>query len=248
MSVVLDVQGVSKRFFLRHNPSDDLKVRFLGMFHAQHRQTIEEFWALRDVSLSVKAGEVVGVVGRNGSGKSTLLKIVAGLLVPTSGRMLVTADSRIGALIELGVGFHPDLSGEENVHLSASVYGLSRAEIVRIYPQVVAYSGLGPFMDTPLKSYSTGMRMRLAFALAVHIAPDILLLDEILAVGDAEFRRQCEATIATFRREGKTMLLVSHATEVIRSLCDRVCVLDRGRLQFDGPVDEGLACYKALTS
>ncbi len=248
MSIVIDAQQVSKRFYLRHNRANDLKVRFLAMFHRQHREVVEEFWALRDVSLTIRAGEAVGVIGRNGSGKSTLLKIVAGLHLPTSGRMLITADSRIGAMIELGVGFHPELSGEDNVSLNASVYGLNREQIAELYPKVVKYSGLEQFMDTPLKSYSTGMRMRLGFAVAANLAPDILLLDEIFAVGDAEFQRQCFDTVDEFRSQGRTILFVSHSTAAIRKLCDRVCVLDRGSVQFDGPVDKGVAFYESLTA
>lgn len=248
MSVMIDAQQVSKRFYLRHNRSNDLKVRFLAMFHERHREVVEEFWALRDVSLTIRRGEAVGVVGRNGSGKSTLLKLVAGLNLPTAGRMMVAAHSRIGTMIELGVGFHPELSGEENVYLNASIYGLNRTEISRLYPKVVAYSGLEHFMDTPLKSYSTGMKMRLGFAVAANLSPDILLLDEIFAVGDAEFQRQCFETMEDFRKQGKTILFVSHTATAIRKMCDRVCVLDQGRLQFDGGVEEGLAFYADLTA
>jgi ABC-type polysaccharide/polyol phosphate transport system ATPase subunit len=248
MSVVIDAREVSKRFYLHHNRSADLKVRFLAMFHERHREVVEEFWALRDVSLAIRSGEAVGLVGRNGSGKSTLLKIVAGLHLPTTGRMLVAARSRIGTMIELGVGFHPELSGQENVHLNASVYGLNRSQIVALYPKVVAYSGLEHFMDTPLKSYSSGMQLRLGFAIAANLDPDILLLDEIFAVGDAEFQRQCFRTLDEFRARGKTILFVSHTPSAVRTLCDRVCVLDQGHVMFDGPVNDGLAYYKHLTA
>jgi len=244
--VVIDAQQVSKRFLLRHNRSNDLKVRFLAVFHETYREVVEEFWALRDVSLTIRNGEAVGVIGRNGSGKSTLLKIVAGLHTPTAGRMLVSADARIGAMIELGVGFHPELSGEENVYLNASVYGLNRAQISKMYPAVVAYSGLEHFMDTPLKAYSSGMQLRLGFAVAANLNPEILLLDEIFAVGDAEFQRRCMDTLEQFREDGKTILFVSHSPAAIRSMCDRVCVLDSGRLEFDGDVEEGLAFYEQL--
>jgi lipopolysaccharide transport system ATP-binding protein len=247
MSVVIDAQQVSKRFYLRHNRSNDLKVRFLAIFHERHREVVEEFWALRDVSLTIRSGEAVGVIGRNGSGKSTLLKIIAGLHLPTSGRLLIADHSRIGSMIELGVGFHPELSGEENVYLNASIYGMKRAEIAELYPRVVAYAELEHFMDTPLKSYSSGMQLRLGFAIAAHLAPDILLLDEIFAVGDAEFQRKSLGTLKRFRAEGKTILFVSHTPAAIRSMCERVCVLDQGRVQFDGPVEDGLAFYKRLT-
>jgi ABC-type polysaccharide/polyol phosphate transport system ATPase subunit len=246
MSVVVEAQQVSKRFYLRHNRSTALKVQFLAMFHARHREVVEEFWALRDISLTIRSGEALGVIGRNGSGKSTLLRIVAGLHTPTAGRVLVSAGARIGTLIELGVGFQPELSGRENVHLNASVYGLGRAEIERIYSHIVAYSGLEHFMDAPLKNYSSGMQLRLGFAVAAHLDPEILLLDEIFAVGDAEFQRQCLKTLDGFRARGKTILFVSHVPGAIRSLCDRLCVLDQGRMVFDGSVDEGLRFYEHL--
>jgi ABC-2 type transport system ATP-binding protein len=248
MPVVIDARQVSKKFLLRHNRTTDLKVRFLAMFHPRQRETVEEFWALRDVSLTIRQGEAVGLVGRNGSGKSTFLRLVADLHRPTSGRLLVAAGARIGALIELGVGFHPELSGRENVYLNASVYGLRRAEIDALYEKVVAYSGLEPFMDSALKNYSSGMHMRLGFAVAANLDPDILLLDEIFAVGDAEFQRQCLATLADFRRRGKTIVFVSHAPDSIRALCDRVCVLEHGRLVFDGGLEEGLATYDRMTA
>jgi ABC-type polysaccharide/polyol phosphate transport system ATPase subunit len=247
MSVVIDAQGISKRFSLRHTRSNELKVKFLALFQPRHHDRVEDFWALRDVSVTIRRGEVVGLIGRNGSGKSTLLKIVAGLHRPTTGRLLMPEGTRIGTMIELGVAFHPELTGEENVYLNASVYGLTRAEIAALYPRVVEYSGLEHFMDTPLKSYSSGMQLRLGFAVAAHLDPDILLLDEIFAVGDAEFQRKCFLTLKEFRARGKTILFVSHTPSSIRSMCDRVCVLEQGRLQFDGTVDEGLSFYEQLT-
>jgi ABC-type polysaccharide/polyol phosphate transport system ATPase subunit len=246
MSVVVDAQQVSKRFYLRHNQSGHLKVQFLAMFHRRHRVRVEEFWALRDISLSIRRGEAVGIVGRNGSGKSTLLKIIAGLLAPTGGHMQVGGGLRIGSMIELGIGFHPDLTGEENVFLNASIYGLNRAEITTLYPHVVKYSGLEPFMDTPLRNYSSGMKMRLGFSVAAHLDPDILLLDEIFAVGDAEFQKQCVTTLDQFRKRGTTILFVSHSTAAVSSICSRVCVLDHGRLLFDGTAKDGLAHYLSL--
>jgi ABC-type polysaccharide/polyol phosphate transport system ATPase subunit len=247
MSVVIDAQGISKRFRLHHAHSNELKVKFLAMVQPRRHDSVEDFWALRDVSLTVCRGEVVGVIGRNGSGKSTLLKIVAGLHLPTTGRLLMPVGTRIGTMIELGVAFHPELTGEENVYLNASVYGLQRPEIAALYSRVVEYSGLEHFMDTPLKSYSSGMQLRLGFAVAAHLDPDILLLDEIFAVGDTEFQRKCLTTLQQFRARGKTILFVSHTATAIRSMCDRVCVLEQGRLQFDGSVAEGLAFYEQLT-
>lgn len=241
-------QDLSKRFLLRHNEAAELKVRFLALFHESKRETVEEFWALRDVSVSINKGEAVGLVGRNGSGKSTFLKLVAGIYRPTSGHLFVPGGARIGTMIELGVGFEPELSGRENVFLSASIHGLSRAETEGLYPAIVKYSGLGRFMDVPIKNYSSGMHMRIGFAISANLDPDILLLDEIFAVGDADFQQQCVRTIADFKRRGKTILFVSHEPEAVRTICDRVVVLDQGRLLFDGGVADGLARYADLAA
>ena len=167
----------------------------LGLFDGSRRQRVEEFWALRSVSLKVHDGEALGLVGRNGSGKSTFLKVIAGIHQPTSGDLLVARGTRIGSMIELGTGFHPELTGQENVLLNTSIHGLSRDEARDVYDGVVAYSGLRHFMDVPLKNYSSGMTMRLGFAIAATMDPDVLLLDEIFAVGDADFQRQCMATL-----------------------------------------------------
>jgi ABC-type polysaccharide/polyol phosphate transport system ATPase subunit/SAM-dependent methyltransferase len=243
MSRVIEAEGLSKRFLLRHNRSGSLKERFLGLLHPSRREQVEEFWALRDVTLTIDSGESVGIVGRNGSGKSTFLRLVAGIHRPTDGRLAVRRNARIGTLIELGVGFHPELTGVENVFLNAAVYGLGRAEIEGLYPSIVEYSGLSAFMDVPLKNYSSGMIMRLAFAVAANLDPDMLLLDEVFAVGDESFQQQCIRTMQQFRADGKTILFVSHSSTAIRSICDRVCVLDRSRLLFDGEVARGLEEY-----
>jgi ABC-type polysaccharide/polyol phosphate transport system ATPase subunit len=243
---VIDTQAVSKRFLLRHNASAELKVRFLGVLHADKRQLIEEFWALRNVTLRVEHGEALGLVGRNGSGKSTLLKLIAGIHRPTTGRVLVARHARISSMIELGVGFHPELTGRENVFLSASIHGLSRQRIEAMYDAVVEYSGLAHFIDVPIKNYSSGMYMRLGFAIAANLDPDILLLDEIFAVGDADFQTKCIATVNRFMAEGKTVIFVSHSPTSIRQICRRVCVLERGELVFDGDLEEGLAFYDQI--
>jgi ABC-type polysaccharide/polyol phosphate transport system ATPase subunit len=248
MDPMIVAENVSKRFLLRHNRAVELKVRFLGIFHRNKRETIEEFWALRGVSATIGRGEAVGVVGRNGSGKSTFLKIVAGLYKPTSGRLLVSRHARIGTMIELGIGFHGELSGRENVFLNASIHGLSRAETEALYPAIVEYSGLAHFMDVPLKTYSSGMHMRIGFAIAANLNPDVLLLDEVFAVGDADFQQQCLRTVADFRRRNKTILFVSHSPDAVRAICSRVLVLEHGQLVFDGPVDEGLEYYTKLGS
>lgn len=247
MPVVIETRQLSKRFVLRHN-AGELKVRALGMLHSAARARHEEFWALRGVSLRISAGESIGLVGRNGSGKSTLLKLVAGIHRATSGQLLVQEGTRISSMIELGTGFHQELTGEENVLLNASIHGLSRAEATAIYPRVVAYSGLQHFMDVPIKSYSSGMHMRLGFAIAANLDPDVLLLDEIFAVGDEEFQRQCMGTLQSFVGAGKTILFVSHSAAAVQAICRRVCVLEQGELRFDGDVDSGLTEYRRLNA
>ena len=242
---LIRAERVSKRFLLHHNYAPSLKARVLGAVHRRQRQTSEDFWALRNVDLTVSRGESVGLVGRNGSGKSTLLKLIAGIYRPTSGRLLVRRDARIGTMIELGVGFNVELSGRDNVYLNASVYGLTRAEVDRIYDAVVDYSELEPFMDEPIKNYSSGMIVRLAFAVASHLDPEVLLLDEIFAVGDAPFQEKCRKTMGQFLDRGRTILFVSHSAQSVREICQRVCVLDRGAKIFDGSADEGLALYDA---
>jgi ABC-type polysaccharide/polyol phosphate transport system ATPase subunit len=246
MAELLELRDVSKRFLLRHNRSGELKVRFLGLFHRRHREIVDELWAVKNVSLKIGQGESIGLIGRNGSGKSTLLKMVAGIHRPTSGRLLMVPGSRIGTLIELGVGFHPELTGQENVYLNAAIHGLSRSAIDDLYPAVVEYSGLGEFMDVPLKNYSSGMQMRLGFSVAANLDPDVLLLDEIFAVGDEDFQKRCQRTVRRFLADGKTILFVSHASASIRSICRRVCLLDHGELLYDGEVDGGLAAYQRL--
>lgn len=245
LSQTIVADGVSKRFLLRHS-AGSLKVELLDAIRRRRTARVEEFWALRDISLRIARGESIGLVGRNGSGKSTLLKLIAGILRPSTGHLLVSRTARIGTMIELGLGFHPELSGGENVYLNAAIHGLSRDQIRAVYPSILEYSGLARFMDVPLKSYSSGMHMRLAFSIAAQMDPDILLLDEIFAVGDHEFQRKCIYTLKTFRQRGCTILFVSHSTSAIRSMCARVLVLDRGRLVFDGDMDRGLDRYERM--
>jgi ABC-type polysaccharide/polyol phosphate transport system ATPase subunit len=243
---VVAAQALSKQFLLRHNAAVELKVKFLGLLNPRHKETIEPFWALRDVSFEIAEGESLGLVGRNGSGKSTLLKLIAAIHRPTSGRLLVRRGLRIASMIELVVGFHPELTGRENVFLNAAIHGLSRPAIESIYDAVVEYSGLGHFIDVPIKNYSSGMHMRLGFAIAANLDPDMLLLDEIFAVGDADFQKRCTATVERFLHSGKTIVFVSHSPVAVRSICRRVCVLDQGELLFDGGADRGLAYYTEL--
>lgn len=225
---VLQVRGVSKRFVIRKDKS--LKERLVNFNRSrQHR---EDFWALRDVDLDVAAGTTVGLIGPNGSGKSTLLKTIGGILQPTSGSVL--RRGRLAALLELGAGFHADLTGRENVYLNASILGLSRAQTDRHFDAIVDFSGIEQFIDTQVKFYSSGMYVRLAFAVAVHVDPDILLVDEVLAVGDEPFQRKCMDRIKSFQRDGRTIVLVTHALDQVVEICDRAVVLEHGRVQIDG--------------
>jgi ABC-type polysaccharide/polyol phosphate transport system ATPase subunit len=248
MPIAIRAEHLSKRFYLRHNRAWSVKERFLSLFHRSRREQAEEFWAVRDLSLEIERGEAVGIIGSNGSGKSTFLKLVAGIHRPTSGRVLLAANTRIGSMIELGLGFHPELTGRENLLLSASVHGLSRDRIDAIFEPVVAYSGLGQFIDEPLKSYSSGMHMRLGFAIAVHLEPDLLLLDEIFAVGDADFQKRCIDTIRTFQEQEKTILFVSHTEGAVKAVCGRACLLDHGQLRYEGSVAGAFAAYESARS
>ena len=246
MASAVELRGVSKAFVLRHNPAHNVKVRLLGVFHPRHRERLETFWALREVDLAVREGECVGLIGPNGSGKSTLLRIMASIFQPTEGEVIVRG--RVAPMIELGVGFHPDLTGQENVHLNTSLYGLSRRETDAIYGQIVAFSELGEFIDVPVKNYSTGMYARLGFSVAVHLEPDILLIDEVLAVGDEHFQQKCLERMVELRRRGTTIILVSHNMQTIEQMCDRACLLVRGRLEAEGEPGKVIARYREVLS
>ncbi len=222
------VDRISKEFILHHNRVDSLKGRFVGLFHKRHRPTRERFQALSDVSFSIGPGEAIGLLGRNGSGKSTLLQIIAGILKPTSGSVITRG--RVAPLIELGVGFHPELTGEENIYLNASLYGLRNRDIRQRARAIIEFSELAHFIDIPVKNYSSGMYMRLGFSIAVHLEPDVMLADEILAVGDATFQEKCRKRIGEMRRNGMGIVLVSHSEEQVRSLCDSFVRLDGGRV------------------
>ena len=243
---VIRAEHLSKRFMLRHNRAGSIKDAFLAAVDRRRRERVEEFWALRDVSFEVGRGEALALVGRNGSGKSTLLKLIAGIHVPTSGQLSIVRSARLGTMIELGIGFHGDLTAQENVYLNASIYGLSRTDIDEIYPRIVEYSGLANFMDVPIRNFSSGMNMRLGFSVAANLEPDILLIDEVFAVGDADFQRRCLTTMEAVRKRGCTVLFVSHAASAVRAICERACLLEAGKLIFDGSVDEGLDRYGQL--
>jgi lipopolysaccharide transport system ATP-binding protein len=209
-------------------------------------QATQDFWALRDVSFEVKRGEVIGLIGRNGAGKSTLLKILSRITAPTSGRAVIRG--RVASLLEVGTGFHPELTGRENVYMNGSILGMSKAEVDRKFDQIVDFAEVGQFLDTPLKRYSSGMSVRLAFAVAAHLEPDILIVDEVLAVGDAQFQRKCLGQMEKVSRRGRTVLFVSHNLAAIRSLCTSAVLLERGNVTSVGPVDAVTAQYLSHTT
>jgi ABC-type polysaccharide/polyol phosphate transport system ATPase subunit len=237
----IELEGVTKAFLLRRNAARDLKVRFVGMFHPRHREKREQRWALRGIDLRVERGEFLGVVGPNGSGKSTLLRILAGILVPTSGRVRV--QGTVAPLIELGAGFHSDLTGRENIYLHTSLFGLSRRRTDALYDAIVRFAELEDSIDLPVKNYSTGMYMRLGFAVAAHLDADVLLLDEVLAVGDERFQQKCFHYIHERRRQGATVVLVTHQLDVVRHLCDRACLVVDGRVVAVGSPDRVVSSY-----
>ncbi len=203
------------------------------------------FYALTNVSFNIHEGETVGVIGRNGAGKSTLLSLVAGISFPDEGK--VTVEGRVAALLELGSGFHGDLTGSENVLLNASLLGLSRSRALDKFDEIVEFSGIAGFIHQPLRTYSSGMIMRLAFSVAVHVDPAFLIVDEVLAVGDAGFQAKCQEKIMEFKRAGKGLLCVSHAGTTIQRLCSRALLLDHGKLLLDGPTEEVIAAYEELS-
>ncbi len=246
---IIQVEGLGKKYRLGLVRHDTLRDRLAHALRAPGRWTRRqsggdpgEFWALQDISFAVGRGEVLGIIGRNGAGKSTLLKVLSRITEPTAGR--VTLRGRVASLLEVGTGFHPELSGRENVFLNGAILGMSRAEIRRKFDAIVAFAEVEKFLDTPVKHYSSGMYVRLAFAVAAHLEPEILVVDEVLAVGDAAFQRKCLGKmqdVATV--EGRTVLFVSHNMSAVQSLCGRVLHLDAGRLMFDGPVADGLESY-----
>jgi ABC-type polysaccharide/polyol phosphate transport system ATPase subunit len=236
---IVRLNGVSKQFRVRKDNSLKDRIVHLGQLGRAHRQ---DFVALDDVSLAIEAGTTVGLMGANGSGKSTLLKLIGAIVSPTRGT--VQTRGRMAALLELGAGFHPDLSGRENVYLNASILGLSRSEIDARFDEIVAFSGIGDFIETAVKFYSSGMYVRLAFAVAVHTDPDILLVDEVLAVGDEAFQRKCMERIQQFKEEGRTIILVSHSAQQVAELCDRGIVLSDGHVVFDGDTNDAIGALR----
>ena len=258
--VIISVEGLGKKYAIRHQGQrsrsnyktvrETLTRGALSLATRWNRRkgagakaaTREDFWALRDVSFELRRGEVLGIIGRNGAGKSTLLKVLSRITEPSEGR--VTLRGRVASLLEVGTGFHPELTGRENIYLNGSILGMAHAEIKRKFDEIVEFAGVEKFLDTPVKRYSSGMYVRLAFAVAAHLEPEILVVDEVLAVGDAEFQKKCLGKMQEVATsEGRTVLFVSHNMAAISAMTGRVLVLDRGRIALDGTTDSGIATY-----
>ncbi len=251
-NTIIKVENISKSYILKHQNKesytalrDVISNKAKSIFRPSKlfsKTNNEEFWALKDVSFEIKQGERVGIIGRNGAGKSTLLKVLSRIVSPTKGRIVM--DGRVASLLEVGTGFHPELTGRENVFLNGSILGMSKAEIQKKFDEIVAFSEVENFLDTPVKRYSSGMYVRLAFAVAAHLEPEILIVDEVLAVGDAEFQKKCIGKMKDVSGEGRTVLFVSHNMAAIQSLCDKAIVMKKGQVEIPlGDVDNAIRQY-----
>lgn len=241
MKPILEIQNISKKFRIDHEkqPYLSLRDRISNLLHST--ATKEDFWALKDVSFNVMPGDTVGIIGKNGAGKSTLLKILSKITPPTSGR--IVSRGRIASLLEVGTGFHPELSGRENVFLNGSILGMKRAEILSKFDEIVDFAGVDRFIDTPLKHYSSGMQLRLAFAVAAFLQNEILIIDEVLAVGDAEFQKKCLGKMEDVSKSGRTVLFVSHHMSAVKELCQKGLLLSGGELKLSGKIEEAIKSY-----
>jgi lipopolysaccharide transport system ATP-binding protein len=252
MTTAIAIENLGKRYTIGHKRANGDGIRHaleqavrnpLAWMKTdmRRRRKTEDFWALRGVSLQIEPGEVVGIIGRNGAGKSTMLKLLSRITVPTEGRICI--DGRVGSLLEVGTGFHQELTGRENIFLNGAILGMSRTEVRRKFDEIVAFGEVEEFLDTPVKRYSSGMYVRLAFAVAAHLEPEILIVDEVLAVGDGAFQKKCLNKMGSFANSGRTVLFVSHSMEAVRTLCQRGIWMKDGRVHQDGPVEETIASY-----
>jgi lipopolysaccharide transport system ATP-binding protein len=257
--IVIKAENIGKKYVIGHQAEKGRGVTFREVLMQNARtlwsktkdlatgkpiiqgDTMEEVWALKDVSFEIRRGEAVGIIGRNGAGKSTLLKILSRITEPSTGR--VTIKGRVASLLEVGTGFHPELTGRENIYLNGTILGMTREEIKRKFDEIVAFAEVIRFLDTPVKRYSSGMYVRLAFAVAAHLEPEILVVDEVLAVGDAQFQKKCLGKMEQVGNEGRTVLFVSHNMNAIEQLCRRVIVLNEGNIEYNGPTESGISQY-----
>lgn len=244
MKTAVEVKNVSMRFNLASQKVDNLKEYFIKFLKRQLKYT--EFWALRDINLTIEKGDRLGILGLNGAGKSTLLKIIAGVLKPTEGS--ITVKGKIAPLLELGAGFEPEYTGAENIYLYGAVLGYPREFIAEKYDEIIAFSELGKFIEVPLKNYSSGMKSRLGFAIATIVEPDVLILDEVLAVGDAKFKKKCEAKIQSMFDKGVTVLFVSHSLAQVQKICNKAILLEKGEIIAAGEIADVSRIYEEKTS
>jgi len=240
--ITIETTNLWKKFRIYHDRAYSLKERLIFW----NRNRSEDFWALKSINLQIPRGATAGLIGRNGSGKSTLLKIISRILYPTKGEIKV--NGRVSTLLELGAGFHPDFTGRENIYLNASILGLTRKEIKERLNDIIAFAELGDFIDNPVRNYSSGMYMRLGFAVAVHVEPDILLIDEVLAVGDLAFQEKCLTRIRELQKQGKTIIFVTHTPKQIDELCNLAFWLDHGEIRSSGPAKEVSRSYTEFIS
>ncbi len=246
MKPILEVENVAKKFRIQHLAGGYLTLREQMLKYFQSNNSNEDFWALNDISFKVEPGESLGIIGRNGAGKSTLLKILSRITPPTKGR--ITTRGRIASLLEVGTGFHPELTGRENIFFNGSLLGMRRREITERFDEIVDFSGTEKFLDTPLKHYSSGMQLRLAFSVAAFLEPEILIIDEVLAVGDAEFQKKCLGKMENVTKSGRTILFVSHQLGIVSQLCRKVILLDKGTLLSEGPPEKIINEYSRLSA
>lgn len=237
---MIKVSNLSKKYTLGKFKNGNLRNVLLSMPFKKKETT--DFWALKNVSFEIKQGEVIGIIGKNGAGKSTLLKILSQITKPTEGKIEITG--RIASLLEVGTGFHPELSGRENIFLNGTILGMSRKEVSEKFNEIVAFSGVEKFLDTPVKNYSSGMYVRLAFAVAAHLEPEILIIDEVLAVGDAEFQKKCMGKMQDVANDGRTVLFVSHNMQAVNTLCPKSILLMNGQMEFFGETQEAIRKYQ----
>jgi lipopolysaccharide transport system ATP-binding protein len=244
--IAIRLENISKMYHLGSEKSQSISELFKNLFNsAQIEKKISEFWALKDISFDIKQGDAVGIIGKNGAGKSTLLKILSRITEPTSGRIEI--NGRVSSLLEVGTGFHPELTGRENIFLNGTILGMKRSEIKQKFDEIVDFSGVEKFLDTPVKHYSSGMYVRLAFAVAAHLEPEILIIDEVLAVGDAEFQNKCLGKMKDVAGQGRTVLFVSHNMVAVKSICSKSILLRNGTIYFNGDTDKAINTYLTNT-
>jgi lipopolysaccharide transport system ATP-binding protein len=244
--IAIKVENISKLYQIGDTSSGSLRETLSGLFSSSKKKSTEDFWALKDISFEVKKGEAVGIVGKNGAGKSTLLKVLSRITEPTRGRIEI--NGRVSSLLEVGTGFHPELTGRENVYLNGTILGMSRAEVKAKFDEIVDFSGVEKFLDTPVKRYSSGMKVRLAFAVAAHLEPEILIIDEVLAVGDAEFQKKCLGKMEDVTGEGRTILFVSHNMSAVKNLCSKAIFLKNGEVKQIDITEKVIELYLNATS